>query len=811
MVKPSLFFAFLPIFSIHQSLLGDANATRSNLTNPSVPSSTRSKRDFQPSSNSVQPCGCLSKYTPINCRCTTASGNNDELLCRCDRAMVPTNREDGSRGGALSAAQCGGNCQMPAGESNRQQQQAGAQHGFGTYSYGGPAPIHSACHPICHKSCTSSCVASRTTDQNNFSGFPQPAPPLNELQHPQQHNQPSTMVENNQASNNNNNCFPSQCRANCLRACARIFEGQQQQQNRESFVPTNGIDNNDVDPHYQVETGQNKQSPDYAASGRNGGANNGCQCSPAAVCECQETCYPVCIDTCESNCLQQQSQQTPANQRARCAQFCHLECQHDCAVEQQQRIPTRKAVEAMETVNNNNNNWQSNNRMNTGTQIGNPIVVCAQKCPRSCEQACQNAQNGEPNNNCVPACIGLCAQSCARGIQFDAAGLTQQMAVPMPTMALDLVGPAQQLQNRSNNNGGEFEQHHQQMNDWEIGDSAQMLPNFGQNDGPNMAAIGNNDTPPSTTTAATIIRQAMEDIRQEQAVPPTTEMKPCAPLCQPECRPECNKRYMEERPGMERSQQQQQQYGQMVMSNNGIISRGENGGKSGSAASGIGGELMRLDQQNQNDQQPPPPKQQRSAPQSSFFPPHIILDEGLLTAAAVAPPANDDESNVTTNGPPTTNNDDNKQQTDKMSWLRPQNETGGWDRNGAMSPYQQKLTKLGGAREKQQQIIKDHQQEQQRQKVPNIKEGGKQRAVHHRHHNRLTKDGKIGRPASDFFRRRRILFSGGEPKVPKMAKKVPKNRQEVKIEPLKAEKKKEKSGDIGTKQQKANDKKIALK
>uniref|UniRef100_A0A183BMY2 WAP domain-containing protein n=1 Tax=Globodera pallida TaxID=36090 RepID=A0A183BMY2_GLOPA len=654
---------------------------------------------------------------------------------------------------------------MPAGESNRQQQQAGSQHGFGTYSYGGPAPIHSACHPICHKSCTSSCVASRTTDQNNFNGFPQPAPPLNELQHPQQHNQPSTMVENNQASNNNNNCFPSQCRANCLRACARIFEGQQQQQNRESFVSTNGIDNNNVDPHYQVETGQNKQNPDYGSSnmmsGRNGGANNGCQCSPASVCECQETCYPVCIDTCESNCLQQQSQQTPASQRARCAQFCHLECQHDCAVEQQQqqqqRVPTRKAVDAMET-------------------------------------------------------------SCARGIQFDAAGLTQQMAVPMPTMALDRVGPAQQLQNRSNNNGGEFEQHHQQMNDWEIGDSAQMLPNFGQNDGPNMAAIGNDDTPPSTTTAATIIPQAMEGVRQEQAVPPTTEMKPCAPLCQPECRPECNKRYMEERPDMERSQQQQQQqqYGQMVMSNNGIISRGENVGKSGGAASGVGGELMRLDQQNQNDQQqPPPPKQQRSAPQSSFFPPHIILDEGLLTAAAVAPPANDDESNVTTNGPPATNNDDNKKKpSDKMSWLRPQNETGGWDRNGgAMPPYQQNLTKLGGAREKQQQqqIIKDQQQEQQRQKVPNVKGGGKQRVVHHRHHNRLTKDGKIGRPASDFFRRRRILFNGGEPKVPKMAKKVPKNRPEAKIEPLKEEKKKEKSGDIGTKQQKANDKKMALK
>ncbi|KAL3125455.1 hypothetical protein niasHT_009904 [Heterodera trifolii] len=878
-----LLLAFLPILMLPHQLHCDAKPSKMHI---------RAKRDFMPPDNPGQPCGCASKYAPINCRCTSASGNSGELLCRCDRARIPPiNREDSSSGNIISnraggpppiTAQCGGNCRMPAGEPNLFRQGAHQQqHGYGTYGYGGGGgtvpPIHSACHPICHKSCTHSCPSSRSPStgsidqQNNNNNFGSGGFSPSEFHH-QQHNQPMPSMDSLKG-NNNFNCFPSKCRANCLRACARIFDAQQrqqQQQIRENFVPSNGIENDiDVESHYQVEMGggQTKlSSPDH---GNNNNENimatgrNGCQCSPSAanVCECQEPCYPICVDTCESNCLQQQMQQSPANQRAQCAQFCHLECQHDCAMEQQQqqRVPARKAVETtmgegIDNVNgNNNNNWPSDdNRMmsssGSGTQIGNPITICAHKCPRACEQACQSAaQNGEPNSNCVPTCIGLCAQSCARGIQFDAVGLTQQMAVPMPTMALvDIAGGGGAAQMPTNisingiNGGAEFEQlqHQQQqqqkLNDW--GGGGEATQNYGQNDG-QLAEFGNNEMSFPNAAAMAAPPLAMEEAgRQEHTViaaAPSADGSitgeaaggmPCAPLCQPECRPECTKRYMEERRGID--DQAQQQYEKM-MKNNGMNNGRENDEGKNDGATGSGGNGQKpigtdQQQQGQDEHKQQSTKQQRSAassPSASFVPPHIILDDGVTATAY-----NDDEegTNGTTKGR-TKIGDNNlqkrpkkKQHLNRMPWLRMPNETDAWVDNRSRIPaelghpkQQQNNTKTNEVRKKQQKT-KDK-ASKTKQKVPNAVKNEKQLVQNGHQHNHKNdpqnsnKDDKIRRRANEFFRRRKLLF-GGESKVP--IKKVPKNGNEKveKNDMLKAVKR-EKNGQ-NAKAQNANAKKL---
>uniref|UniRef100_A0A915MQ02 Uncharacterized protein n=1 Tax=Meloidogyne javanica TaxID=6303 RepID=A0A915MQ02_MELJA len=228
---------------------------------------SRSKRQYITNAipQSTSSCNCLSKYTPVNCKCTGMPSISDELLCRCDRASLA--RE----------------------EENKQQcpcRNKGAGNGWGE-SEGGyfpvyrgeerssdlypralsPSVIHSACHPICHQSCLSTCTRPYTREIDPYRERERYSSGYANDQDPQSEN--SLLA----ADYSPTGCQVSHCRTNCLKALPY----------QETEPPTPS--------HYEVRpvdrpiyvTKLPPLQTDYGAS-----ALSSCQCSPDAICECPE-------------------------------------------------------------------------------------------------------------------------------------------------------------------------------------------------------------------------------------------------------------------------------------------------------------------------------------------------------------------------------------------------------------------------------------------------------------------------------------------------------------------------------------------
>ncbi|KAF7635528.1 hypothetical protein Mgra_00005070 [Meloidogyne graminicola] len=191
---------------------------------------SRSKRQFINGIQSIpSSCNCLSKYTPINCKCTGMPSIGDELLCRCDRASLARDEENkqqcpcrkglgGGGGGNTGWVETDGYFPAYRGEERNSDIYPRALS---------PASIHSACYPICHQSCLSTCTSNKP--------YTREIDPYREREReryssgyfvPTYANDQDHVTENSllAADYSPTGCQVSQCRANCLRACSRILD-----------------------------------------------------------------------------------------------------------------------------------------------------------------------------------------------------------------------------------------------------------------------------------------------------------------------------------------------------------------------------------------------------------------------------------------------------------------------------------------------------------------------------------------------------------------------------------------------------------
>src|SRR4051794_7852951 len=100
---------------------------------------SRTKRQY-PSPMSSSCGGCPSKFTPVNCKCTTTA--NDDLLCRCDRAILANARDEPDR------PQCP--CRKGnGGESMASANFRGEITDLTSRVQSLTSGINSACHPVC--------------------------------------------------------------------------------------------------------------------------------------------------------------------------------------------------------------------------------------------------------------------------------------------------------------------------------------------------------------------------------------------------------------------------------------------------------------------------------------------------------------------------------------------------------------------------------------------------------------------------------------------------------------------------------------